>query len=120
MIKEMERKTILVASDEELQNNKYMKKLKAAVRLFRIDQNEWKDLIQNMLLFADGAGYRFYFPDGQPYDIPLVDDVWKNADRYIRDFMMYERCKHIERARLIDLYFRVMIPTLAETLSLKH
>ncbi len=99
---------ITVATDKELIDPAYRHLLKFAVRNSGISQREWPTAIQDMFLEADGLGFEYRTVSGEPYPIPLVDDIWGD-ERYIRDFLAAEVCEHPEKDRLIDLYFRTAV-----------
>lgn len=104
-------KCIQQASDSQLKLPEYRLGMKYAVTLSKvIPQFEWKTAIQNALLLADGKDIKLFDPAGMPIDIPLVDDNWSGNDRYIRDFLASKKCTKLEYDRLIDLYFRIMLP----------
>lgn len=105
--------TICVASNQELRSLPYRNRLKLAVRNTGIAHRTWPDAIQDMFLHVDRHDIKLVYPNGDEFDIPLVDDVWDDNERYVRDFLKSECCLHIKRDRLIDLYFRVMQPDVA-------
>lgn len=121
-------KSIFVASDAELEDRKYRERLKAAVcrevlhpRIAGegrhgeiIGQREWPTAIQDAMLYACIYGINLLYVTDEEFEVPLVDDVWKN-ERYVRVFLDSEQCKHPEKDRLIDLYFRIMRPEIAQT-----
>ena len=106
------RRVVTVATDEELRRPSYRNRLKLAVRNTGIGQREWPTAIQDMFLSADGRGIGFRYICGKSFPVPLVDDVWDN-ERYVREFLASEVCEYPEKDRLIDLYFRVMMPDIA-------
>lgn len=106
------RKTITVATDDELQRNSYRNRMKVAVQNVDIGSREWPTEIQNMFLYVDMRGIKLRYANGKPFAIPLVDDVWKN-ERYVRLFLESDFCEFPEKDRLIDLYFRVTYPDIA-------
>lgn len=107
------KRTICVASNTELHSLPYRNRLKLAVRNTGIAHRVWPDAIQDMFLHVDRNNMELVYPNGDAFLIPLVDDVWDNHERYVRDFLQSECCVHPRRDRLIDLYFRVMQPDVA-------
>ena len=108
---------VLVASDAELCSRSYRNRLKMAVRNTGRGQRDWPTSIQDALLYADMKGIELRYPCGARFAIPLVDDVWNGNERYVREFLASETCKFPEKDRLIDLYFRVMMPDIARHFS---
>ena len=104
---------IEVATLEQLQSTPYRRRLKMAVENTGNGQREWPTAIQDALLHADRRNIGLYYTSGQRFIIPLVDDVWNDNERYMREFMASEECVYPERDRLIDLYFRIMMPDVA-------
>jgi len=104
------KRIVFVATDAELSKASYRNRLKVAVYNVGTGQREWPTKIQDMFLHADMNGIDIRFPDGRKFPIPLVDDVWDNNERYIRTFFASKQCVHPAKDRLIDLYFRVMMP----------
>ena len=107
-----ERRIVTVATDEELRRPSYRNRLRLAVRNTGIGQRDWPTAIQDMFLHADLQGVEFQYANGERFDIPLVDDVWRN-ERYVREFLASEVCEHPQKDRLIDLVFRVEMPDVA-------
>ena len=105
-------RTVFVATDAKLDKKSYRNRLKMAVLNTGIGQRDWPTAIQDMFLYADMKGIDIRDTSEKRIEIPLVDDVWNN-ERYIREFLASERCVHPEKDRLIDLYFRVMMPDIA-------
>lgn len=104
-----------VATTEKISDQNYRENLKQAVRDSEIGQREWPTEIQNSLLYAYLNGIVIVYASGKPFDWPLVDDVWGNNERYIREFLASTHCSYPARDSLIDLYFRIMEPELAVT-----
>lgn len=107
-----EDKIVIAASDEQLQDLIYRARMKLAVANQGLPQRDWPDAIADMFRDADREGLRFQYAP-VAYEVPLVDDVWNDNERYIRDFLASERCVHPERDRLIQLYFAVRHPRIA-------
>ena len=98
---------VVLASDKQLGDQNYRRRLKDAVRLSGIPQRAWRNVIQDSFLYADLIGIIFVFPDVVPYPVPMVDEVWIRNPRYIREFLQSRRSSHLERDRMIDAYFRI-------------
>jgi len=108
-----ELRKVVVATLEELQSVSYRRRLKMAVINTSFGQREWPTAIQDALLYVDRNHIGLYFANGEPFPIPLVDDVWNDNERYIREFLASERCLYPARDRLIVLYFQIMMPEVA-------
>lgn len=106
------RKTVVVATNEELERTSYRNRLKMAVRNTGFSHREWPTHVQDGMLHAYLKKIDLRYASGKVFDISLVDDVWRN-ERYIREFLKSEDCKYPEKDRLVDLYFRIMHPDIA-------
>lgn len=104
-------RTINVA-DLELYVLPYRNRLKIAVLNTRIGQRDWPTAIQDAMLKAYLSGAQILTNAGEPFEIPLVDDVWGN-ERYVREFLASEGCMYPEKDRLLDLFFRLEMPDIA-------
>ena len=98
-----ERRIVTVATDEELRLSSYRNRLKLAVRNTGIGQRDWPTAIQDMFLRADMQGIEFQYANGKRFEIPLVDDVWRN-ERYVREFLASDACEHLQKDRLLDVF----------------
>ena len=106
-------KSVVVATDEELGKKSYRNRLKLAVYNAGIGQREWPTMIQDAMLRACIEEIELRYANGREFVIPLVDDVWEGNERYVREFLVSRECIHPEKDRLIDLYFRIMMPDVA-------
>ena len=102
----MTEKFVFVATPEELQHKEYREHLQQQVLSVNISQRDWPTKIQDALLYADMASVQIWQRWDSP---PLVDDVWNDNERYIREFLASKECLYPERDRLIDLYFKLML-----------
>ena len=105
-------KIITVATDAELQDLVARRRRKLAVRNTVISQRQFPTEIQDMFLKAYLLGITFQYAPA-PFDIPFVDEVWADDDRFIGKFLSSDTCEFPEKERLIDLYFRVKMPDIA-------
>ena len=107
-------KTITVASDEELKDPDYYTALWKAVREQTFPRRDWLDAIADAIRDFEGD---ILNPDGTPFDIPLVDDIFGD-DPDLRWIGYFEESKpdieqpkrvtrKLERLRLLDLYYRL-------------
>lgn len=99
-----ERRIVTVATDEELRLSSYRNRLKLAVRNTGIGQRDWPTAIQDMFLRADMQGIEFQYANGERFDIPLVDHVWCGNERFVREFLASDACKHPAKDRLLDTF----------------
>ena len=109
-------KTIYVASESELMDQTYYRRLWLAA----IPRREWLDAIADTL-----RDYRstIAFAPGQRYQVPCIDAaIGNDLDvRWLGHFLAandnggfpLRYSRKIERLRLIDLYFRIRHPEIA-------
>ncbi len=99
----------------------YYRRLWLAARNVDIPRRDWLDALADAFRDFDGTIIQ---ADGQPYELPLVDDVFDN-DVHMRwmgyfleadDSGFYPRIKarKIERLQLLDLYFHIKHPQIAK------
>ena len=99
----------------------YYRRLWLAVRNITITRREWLDELADT--FRDFHG-EIYQSDNQPYEIPLVDDVF-NDDfdmRWLGYYLEADdtgsnpriKSRKIERLQLLDLYFQIKHPHIAK------
>lgn len=110
---------VYVASDAELNDEHYYRRLWLATRNINISRRDWPDELADAFRDVD-VDYRF--PSGMPYFLPDIDEVFTDPGmRWMSDFLVsdptgrrpaiYRRSK--DKLRLIDLYFRVKHPKIA-------
>jgi hypothetical protein len=111
---------ITLATTEELKKTSYYNRLWMAVRSISISRRSWLDEISDTFRDFDGIVLQ---PNGNVYDIPLVDDVFAN-DFDMRWLSYYlrpdetgktprSRSYKIKRLQLFDLYFKIKYPKIA-------
>lgn len=121
----VENKTIIVASTAELKNKVYYRRLWLAVRNLKdITRRGWLDELANT--FRDYE-HKLLWPEGDKYHLPEIDDVFNNdlCMRWFGYFVAADhtgdnpltRCNRLERLRLLDLYFKMKYPNIAEHFS---
>ncbi|MCB1935507.1 MAG: hypothetical protein KDF59_06160 [Nitrosomonas sp.] len=106
------RRVIKVASDAQLLNPHYRRRLWIALRNEGISRRTWPDVLAATIYDFDGE---ILNPNGTPWDVPYIDDVMGDP-RWISALL--EECngepcrdtRMIERLRLLDLYFRIKRP----------
>ena len=112
---------LCVAADSELQNPCYLRDLKAAMRWLKLPRRQWANAIEDALREFDGD---LLNPDGTDYLASIYTAFADDPDfRWVSEFM--KPCpkgheprlqkRSLERARLIDLYFRIRHRALAYT-----
>ena len=99
----------------------YYRRLWLAVRNTNIPRRDWLDELADTFRDFDGV---IVTPLGQPYDLPMIDDVF--GDDFEMRWMGYylqpdesgmrprSKCRKIERLQLLDLYFRIKHPKIAQ------
>lgn len=102
----------------------YYRRLWLATKNSDVPRRVWLDELANT--FRDFNG-EILTPDGQPYDLPFIDDVF--GDDYEMRWMGYylkpdvsgvypkSKTRKVERLQLIDLYFRLKHPQIARHFS---
>ena len=117
------KRVIIVATNSELLNTHYYKRLWLAARNISIPRRGWLDEIADCFCRFQGS---IVYRSGKLYPIPFVDDVFdtdKNPDmrwmsHYLRadksELVPFKMSKQIERLRLIDLYFRIEYPEVSK------
>ncbi len=114
------KRVIVVATQSELMNEHYYRRLWLAARNLSIPRRGWLDEIASC--FCDFRGNIIY-RSGEPYPIPLADDVFGDDPdmRWLSYYLNADESgtvprtisRKIERLQLIDLYFRINHPNLA-------
>ena len=107
-------KVIYVATDEELKDPHYYRRLWLAARNVPIPRRDWLDAIADAIRDFDGD---ILTTTGERYDIPDIDEIFGDDPdmRWMSRFKATKKgadrpramSNKIERLRLIDLYFRV-------------
>ena len=109
------KRTITVATNAELLNKHYYRRLWLAARNMGIPRRKWLDTIADV--------FYVIYKTGEPYPFPDIDQVFGDdpdmrwfgyylMDNGKKDFpKSYSR--KLERLRLIDLYFRIAYPHIA-------
>lgn len=116
---------ITVATKDELMTESYYRRLWIAARNLSIPRRGWLDKIA--ACFCDFQG-DIVLSDGKPYDIPFVDDVFGDDQdmRWLSYYLSADKTgklprmisRKIERVQVIDLYFRIKHPQIAEYFEL--
>ena len=108
---------VVVATDQELPDKHYYRRLWIAARNYDISRRRWLDAIAAAIYEFRGHILK---SDGSPWPIPEVDDVMGEAGGRWISYWFEEsdgepkrevRC--LERVRLFDLYFRIAHPDIA-------
>lgn len=113
-------RVVSTATNAELLSEPYYSRLWISVKNVQISRRNW--LVALADLFRD-TDVTVIYPSGRHYDIPDVDDIFDDSD--MRWFSYYlkddgsgrkpkSRSRNIERLRLLDLYFRINHPNIAE------
>jgi|GEM_PF-1542169 len=99
----------------------YYRRLWLATRNLDIPRRSWLDELADT--FRDFGG-QLIKPNGQTYEIPLVDDVFGDDTdmRWLGYYLLADvsghyprsKCRKIERLQLLDLYFRIKYPQIAK------
>lgn len=115
---------IYVATDHQLMDETYYRRLWLAVRNIDIPRRDWLDVLANT--FRDYEG-ELLWETGHSYDLPDIDDTFNN-DIDMRWFGYFVRANDtglepasrtfkLERLRILDLYFKIAHPNMAELIA---
>jgi hypothetical protein len=123
-MKTITKRTISVASYEELADHSYYLRLWMAIRNVEISRRSWLDELANTFRDFDGNIVTEY---GQPYEIPCIDEVFGDDPdlRWLSYFMMADTTgmhpkffsRKFTRLQLLDLYFRIRHPNISRHFS---
>ena len=114
------RDVVFVASYQQLGQKSYYQRLWLAARNIAIPRRTWLEEIANTL--RDYTGLICHY-NGSRFELPLIDDVFGDSDmRWFSYFLTPDhsglspkmRVRKLERLRLIDLYFKIKYPHIAE------
>lgn len=120
MICSNNKRVVYVATDADILNEHYYRRLWIAAKNIEISRREWLDEIADCL--RDSCDITILYPSGKTYEIPYVDDVFNDDDmRWMGLFLRANPCanlprtrsRKLERVKLIDLYFRIKHPNIA-------
>lgn len=99
----------------------YYRRLWLAVKNVPIPRRAWLDELADFLRDCDGL---IYTHDGQPYPVPLVDELFGDDFdmRWLGYYLVPDetgdypkmKSRKIERLQLLDLYFQLKYPDIAE------
>lgn len=118
-LSEPKRPVVYVATDAELRNEHYYRRLWMAVRSRDIPRRDWLDELANTFRDAD---VELRYCSGFPYRLPEIDDVFDDPDmRWLSAYLCsaqdhvgpHAHSSKFERLRLLDLYFRLRFPAVA-------
>lgn len=115
------KRVITVATKAELLSEHYYRRLWLAARNLPIPRRGWLDEIAAcFFMFQEVIIYR----SGEPFSIPLVDDIFGDDPdmRWLSYYLSADDSgtvprtisRKIERVQLIDLYFRIKYPKIAQ------
>lgn len=116
-----QKKSICVASDDELSVPSYYARLWLAIRNLPINRRDWLDEIADAIRDYDGEIFNAF---GLPYLVPDIDETFGN-DPDMRWFGYYlasdntgecpkSQSRKLERVRLLDLYCKIRFPEIAK------
>ena len=102
----------------------YYRRLWLAVKNVSIPRRAWLDELADLVRDYDGV---IYTHDGLPYDPPLIDEVFGDDFdmRWLGYYLLADangdspkmKCRKLERLQLLDLYFQMKYPEIAESFS---
>lgn len=106
------KRVIVVASDAQLLNRHYKRRLWIAARNMGISRRKWLDEIADAIYNFNGVIVNV---NGTEWKIPDIDDIFGNprwVSAYLEDIDGEPRreTKKIERLRIIDLHFQIKHP----------
>lgn len=99
----------------------YYRRLWLATRNVNVARRDWLDELADT--FRDFPG-DIVTASGHPYDLPFVDDVFGDDTemRWMGYYLKSDdsglfpktKCRKLERLQLLDLYFRIKYPKIAQ------
>ncbi len=106
------KRVVMVASDAQLSNRHYRRRLWMAARNLKIPRRRWFDALADVIYNFDGV---IVNPNGTEWNIPDIDNVmnenrWISAYLEIRNGAPRRETRMIERLRIIDLFFQIKYP----------
>lgn len=109
------KRVVRVASDAQLLNRHYRRRLWMAARNMGISRRKWLDELADVIYNFDGE---ILYPNGTKWDISDIDiDEIMGNSRWMSAFLEKnnngEPCREtplIERLRIIDLFFQIKYP----------
>tara|TARA_R110002110_G_scaffold170753_3_gene372912 strand:- start:880 stop:1263 length:384 start_codon:yes stop_codon:yes gene_type:complete len=113
---------VYVATDAELLSEHYYQRLWLAVRNQPLHRREWLDELSDTFRDSDPR-VALQMRSGEPFELPEIDDVFPDMDmRWLSDYLRADpsgqkpkiRSPKLDRLRLLDLYYRVKHPSIAE------
>lgn len=115
---------IYVASNSDLLDKIYYRRLWLSVRNVKIPRRHWLDSLADCFLSFDCKNGIMLWPDNSQYELPDLDEIFNGDDASMRWFGYYtsadktkkhpqHRSRMIERLRLLDLYFRIESPEIS-------
>ncbi|GJM04769.1 MAG: hypothetical protein DHS20C09_07600 [marine bacterium B5-7] len=114
------KRVIVVATNAELLNEHYYRRLWIAARNLQLPRRRWLDEIAECFLRFNGS---IVYASGQSFPIPLVDDVFGDDPdmRWLSYYLKADLAgmrphtvsRKMDRIQLIDLYFRIKHPSIA-------
>jgi hypothetical protein len=115
---------VYVASDRQLRRKSHFQRLAIATAALGVSRRELINVLSDAIYGFDG---QLYWPEGDPYEIPDVDDVFGDdgSFRWVSDFIRFAeksprqvpQGRIVERLRFIDLYFRIKHPERARLIA---
>ncbi len=100
-----------LAATVQLRDPHYFARLQMAAAGCGISDRDFATAVQDMLLRIDMQDGEIWTTP-ERVEIPLIDEAWSD-ERYLRRFLEAKTCEHPQKARWIDLYFRVTHPQIA-------
>ena len=114
--------TLYVVTDEELKTGCYYNLLWTAARALDIPRRKLPETISRFLNELESRGIEIRWPNGRPFAIPFIDDVFKDCtcrwyslylQRHHCGYKPKLRCRNYRALRLIDAYIAVHYPKVA-------
>ncbi len=115
-------RVVYVATQTELVNPVYYRRLWIATRNIPIPRRGWLDEIADTLRDFDG---NVLHPNGSTYDIPCVDTTFGDDPdvRWLGYYLLADGSgdypkiitRKLQRVQLLDLYFRIKYPQIADS-----
>lgn len=118
------KRTVYVCSDAELQDDQYYRRLWLSARNIKIPRRKWLDELADCFCAYSGE---VRYKSGDIYEIPSIDEAFGDDFdcRWLSYYLMPDqtgkfpisKSRMNDRMRLIDLYFKIRHPQIAEHFS---
>jgi len=115
---------IICVTDEQLLSEPYYRRLWISLKAVseNVSRRQWLDAISDSLRDCKAD---ILHADGEPYIIPLPDDVFDEEMRWIGEYLKSDptgenpliKSRSFERLRLLDVFLKIQYPDIGQHLD---